>query len=109
MWSQTVLFSGHFLHTFGEPGRGGGFLSPKGITIDTNQNVLVADYGNNRVSMFNNRGQFMKDILTEKDGIQCPVGLAIHSDKGLLAVSMSSETEHGSVKIFQLCNQDQCQ
>jgi len=54
---------GNLLFYFGTVGSGKGQVTlPKGITTDTNGNIWVADYGNNRVVEFNNRGLYTQTI-----------------------------------------------
>ena len=58
--------SGAFLAKFGARGVADGCLDwPKGICVDANDNVIVTDMYNNRVSMFSPDGQFVKHLVTD--------------------------------------------
>jgi streptogramin lyase len=57
LWDQA--FPG-FLKTFGGPGnQPGKFYKPRGIAVDPNGNLWVADSVNKRVQVFDNNGQFL--------------------------------------------------
>jgi tripartite motif-containing protein 71 len=67
---------GIFLQSFGttskmnqqkipEPGN---FRQPKALAIDSQDQVYVADYANNRVQIFNENGVFLKDLGTPGKG-----------------------------------------
>ena len=56
-------------------GSGDGFLLYPGGTVCTDEGILVADNGNNRVCLFDVRGKFVRNYLTEDDGIVDPNGM----------------------------------
>ena len=60
-------------------GKGGGssdgYLLYPGGSVCTDEGILVADTGNNRVCLFNRRGEFIRHYLTEDDGIDSPNGI----------------------------------
>lgn len=55
---------------------------PVGITVDSSNNVLVADYMNDRIQVFNSEGKFLKSVNVEK-----PVEIAIHPKTNQLCVA----------------------
>ena len=52
-----------FLQSIGSPGSGPGqFLNPRGISVDPDGNLYVADTGNDRIQKFNEDGYYVKEI-----------------------------------------------
>ena len=65
---------GEKIRSFGSQGSGHGQLTrPEGVAVDDSDNILVADYENNRIQKFTSCGKF---ITTVK--VKCPIGIAIH-------------------------------
>ena len=61
--------SGEKLQSFGTYGSGQGqFDDPRGVAVDGEGNILVADYANNRIQKFTGDGQFLKAVGTEGCG-----------------------------------------
>jgi DNA-binding beta-propeller fold protein YncE len=55
----------------GIAGSGNGqFYVMAGIAIDSSGNVWVADYGNNRIEEFNEKGEYLKTLLHEGRGVE---------------------------------------
>ena len=55
--------SGNHIRTFGEHGDEAGYLShPKGVAIDSQNNVYIAEAVMNRIQIFNMDGQFLMDF-----------------------------------------------
>lgn len=49
---QVFDSDGDFLFTFGTSGEGNGqFNAPTGIAVDSNDNIIVADWGNSRIQV----------------------------------------------------------
>jgi len=72
--------------TFGSNGKENGqFSYPYKMTTDLNGNILVCDYGNNRIQVFNLEGKFISTF--ESKG---PHGIAINS-KGNIIISGDSQ------------------
>ncbi len=74
--SRIHVFSqdGGLVRSWGEAGRGAGqFRVPHGIAIDAGGRVYVADRENDRVQVFDSRGQ----ILSVWDGFRGPTGVCI--------------------------------
>ena len=69
---QKFTKDGEFIMRWGTPGAGPGqFKTPHGIAVDKNDNVYVADRGNNRIQVFNSTGKYLRetklDIRYPKD------------------------------------------
>ena len=66
----TVLSpNGTKLRSFGTRGSGPGqFLAPVGVTVDDEDNILVADSKNHRIQKFTNDGQFLASMGTKGTG-----------------------------------------
>ena len=56
-------------------GSGDGYLLYPGDILCTDEGLLVADNGNNRVCLFDLHGKFVRHYLTEDDGIENPNGI----------------------------------
>lgn len=69
---------------------------PRGICVDKNDNILLADYARHRVSVFDPTGHFVRHLLTEKDGLRQPNALCVIDDS-TIAVKDSAV----GIKIFQ--------
>ena len=62
--SEACIFaftaSGEKIRSFGTPGSGRGqFKDPRGVAVDGEGNIFVADTGNNRIQKFTEEGQFL--------------------------------------------------
>ncbi|XP_078680785.1 uncharacterized protein LOC144915872 [Branchiostoma floridae x Branchiostoma belcheri] len=69
---------------------------PCGVITDSEDNVMVADSVNHRVSLFSEDGAFVRHVLTqEKHGLNFPLGLTMHD--GQLVVS-----DRHSIKFFHI-------
>eukprot|EP00058_Branchiostoma_floridae_P018109 XP_002603598.1 hypothetical protein BRAFLDRAFT_93142 [Branchiostoma floridae] len=60
--------------------------APKGICVDQDGYVIVADSGNSRVSVFNDRGRFVGHAAVRSGGLVKPYGIARTGD-GKIVVS----------------------
>lgn len=90
-----------FLFQFGNDGvKEGQLRYPKGIAVDNNGLIYVADAGNDRVVVFSRLGFFLSVLVDRNYGIERPTGLA-YSPTGLLAVSMPDKHE---IFVYQLDN-----
>jgi DNA-binding beta-propeller fold protein YncE len=112
-WNFRVqVFSpeGEFLRSWGQRGEFGfnaaavpedAFWAPRGIAVDSEERVYVADTGNKRVRVYTSNGQYLWDIGSGGSGIgqlDEPVGLAISPD-GLLYVA---DTWNDRISVFTL-------
>ena len=98
---RIKMYDNHWMKLlcFGRSGHLDGELSYPMSTTSTAEGILVADQGNNRISVFSFQGQFLRHILTSKDGIRYPAGLTFITP--FLWVTSHSP---GSVKSFKLCD-----
>ncbi|KAF3840913.1 hypothetical protein F7725_006775 [Dissostichus mawsoni] len=86
---QVYNADGEFLFKFGSHGEGNGqFNAPTGVAADANGNIIVADWGNSRIQVFDSAGSFLSYINTSADPLYGPQGLALTSD-GHVAVADS--------------------
>jgi tripartite motif-containing protein 2/3/tripartite motif-containing protein 71 len=77
---------GEKIKSFGSQGSGHGeFNNPEGVAVDDGDNILVSDYGNNRIQKFASCGKFITEMK-----IKSPVGIAIHpQSKNIYVVNFS--------------------
>ena len=73
------------------------FYTPRGVTSDTSKRTIVADTGNDRIVIFDNKGNFDK-FITEADGIdlEYPYGITTDSDNSIFV----ADTENNRIVIF---------
>eukprot|EP00731_Ephydatia_muelleri_P036509 Em0268g1a len=80
---QKLTSSGKFLHKFGKEGSGQGqFNGPVGVIIDSNNKLIVSDFNNHRIQIFNENGGWLLTIHVDGKGsgnhsFQYPWGLAL--------------------------------
>ena len=89
--SGVVVFDNHgrYLFKFGTHGGGDGQLNfQSGITVDSQNNILVADSDNYRVSMFSPDGYFVKHVVSHMDSR--PISLSVYNPQGLLSLVTDS-------------------
>jgi predicted CXXCH cytochrome family protein len=80
---QVVVFTkeGAQNFIFGKPGKNNGELNlPMGISISNNQ-IYIADTGNQRISVFSLKGEFIRNIHPETNNDIAPVSLLILDNK----------------------------
>ena len=81
--------SGTFLYKFGQKGnQDGQFNSPRGMLVDSNNNLLVCDRNNNRVQQFSLDGRFTGKTITHLPG---PVRIATAPDGRILVTSWAAK------------------
>ncbi|XP_046348780.2 uncharacterized protein LOC124129302 [Haliotis rufescens] len=68
---------------------------PHGIATTSTGDILLADWDSRKVIQLTESGQFVRDVLTDQEGLQCPSGICLDSD-GLLYVSCLN-----NVKVFK--------
>ena len=60
------------------PGEGNGqFNAPTGVAVDSQDNILVADWGNSRIQVFDQFGSFLSYVNTSGCPLYGPQGLAL--------------------------------
>eukprot|EP00058_Branchiostoma_floridae_P022492 XP_002607982.1 hypothetical protein BRAFLDRAFT_213523 [Branchiostoma floridae] len=86
--SNMMMFdpSGRRLFTCGSRGSGPGQLDPPHCVItDSEDDIIVSDYNNHRVSLFSRDGTFIRHVLTKTEhGLNGPMGLALTHDGHLI-------------------------
>ena len=81
--------SGTFLYKFGEEGnQDGQFKLPRGLLVDSSNNLLVCDLGNNRVQQFSLDGRFTGKSITH---LSYPVAITTAPDGRILVTSNDEE------------------
>ncbi|XP_023932415.1 uncharacterized protein LOC112042305 [Lingula anatina] len=89
--------TGDQLYQYGTQGRGDGQLwGPRGVCTDRRGHIFIADCFNRRIVALSPQGQFIRYIVTEDDGLQSPMAVAINP-AGQLVVA----EDGGKVKTFQ--------
>ena len=75
---QKLTSSGKFLHKFGQKGSGQGqFDSPWGVIIDSNNKLIVSDFNNHRIQIFNENCGWLLTIDGKGSVNNGPCGLAL--------------------------------
>ena len=81
--------SGTFLYKFGKEGnQDGQFNLPRGLLVDSSNNLLVCDFGNNRVQQFALDGRFTGKSITH---LSYPVAITTAPDGRILVTSNDEE------------------
>ena len=81
--------SGTFLYKFGKEGdQDGQFNCPRGVLVDSSNNLLVCDHDNNRVQQFSLDGRFTGKTITD---LPTPIGIATAPDGRILVTSDSDK------------------
>jgi len=84
----------------GEPGKIGGdakrFCGPRGIALDKDGNILVSDYGNDRIQVFKPDGSLLRSLKVE--GPDC---LAVHPETGEIYVTSVRAAGNKKVKQYK--------
>ncbi len=95
---QVFTPDGKFLNSWGQRGEFGdkaqpepfdGFWGPRGIAVDSQENVYVADTGNKRIRVYSSNGEYLRDIGSagsEVGQLDEPSSVTIGAD-GLLYVA----------------------
>ena len=85
------------IHSFGPHGSQDGMLDGPRRAVMVDDNLLVCDMYNHRVSCFSLEGEFKFHVLTEKEGIGNPFGIEFAFPHLWI-----SETSPGAVKCFNI-------
>ncbi len=99
----TVFDSqGRFLYRYGCRGKGiHEFNVPCGVCTNSEGNILVVDYNNQRIHMLSEDGQFLCFLATKEDGIMTPQAVAVNSQGHLVVVDGTN------IKTFMLANESE--
>lgn len=72
------------MRTFGTKGGNDGEMDlPYGISVDCENNLVVADMWNNRVSVYSREGQFLRHIVPDPEHsvrLPCSVSVSRHEN-----------------------------
>eukprot|EP00731_Ephydatia_muelleri_P033400 Em0029g6a len=99
---QKLTSSGKFLHKFGKEGSGQGqFNGPVGVIIDSNNKLIVSDFNNHRIQIFNENGGWLLTIHVDGKGsgnhsFQYPWGLALDPQGNIHVAAFGSNV----IKVF---------
>ncbi|XP_035698654.1 E3 ubiquitin-protein ligase TRIM71-like [Branchiostoma floridae] len=92
--------SGNLIRQMGGKGKDDGqLLGPAEVCTDEEDNIIVADTKNNRVSQFKPDGTFDRHLVVEENYVRFPWGVALTGD-GRLVVSSLAVGQ--AVKVFDL-------
>ena len=81
--------SGKFLYKFGKKGHlDGEFQMPHGLLVDSSENLLVCDSGNNRVQQFSFDGRFAGKSITR---LSDPTSITTAPDGRILVTSFDEK------------------
>ncbi|ELU07004.1 hypothetical protein CAPTEDRAFT_224968 [Capitella teleta] len=76
------------------------FECPYGVCADLEDNIVVADYETNRVSLFHQNGRFIRHLLTKGDKCNSPCGVAV-GPCGHLVVT-ESNLDYNNIKVYKI-------
>ena len=83
---------GTFLYKFGKQGnQDGRFNRPRGLLVDSSNNLLVCDSGNNRVQQFSLEGRFTGKSITR---LSKPKAITTAPDGRILVTSFDAKKVH---------------
>ncbi|XP_033126291.1 tripartite motif-containing protein 2-like [Anneissia japonica] len=98
--------SGEVLGKFGSDGNApNNLINPEDIVVNKAGNVIVTDYGNDCLKMFDSNGKFLKILIgsgnTDKDGYVCgPHGITMDKEENLLVSSNHKVQMFNSEGVF---------
>ncbi|XP_059080014.1 tripartite motif-containing protein 2-like [Tigriopus californicus] len=82
---QVFDSEGEFMFCFGSNGEGNGqFNAPTGVATDKQDNILVADWGNSRIQVFDSQGSFLAFVNTLACPLYGPQGVAVTPDGNIV-------------------------
>ena len=92
-WNEVSSFGGQGIED-------GQLRWPTSATVTPEGNLLVTDWGNNRICQFSMNGDFLGHVLTNKDGIKSPMDIAFKSP--YLAITENNNKNYCAIKIFEI-------
>ncbi len=88
------------IHVFGSYGTSEGeFIGPSGVAVDSKDNIIVADQGNDRIQVFDSNGNFLFSFGSYGDSegyLKVPHSLTVDS-KGRIIVA---DTANNRIQVF---------
>ena len=86
---QVMDIEGNLIRCFGTKGKGDSqFLFPRGVDVDGEGRIVVCDYGNKRVSVFEKDGTFLFSF--GKDHLENPSRVVVDSFGSILVLNKQS-------------------
>nr|XP_039271263.1 tripartite motif-containing protein 3-like isoform X1 [Styela clava] len=90
--------SGKCSNVIGSTGEGcGQFNAPTGLAIDSRGNMIVADWGNSRLQVFDKHGSFLSYINTDEDPLYGPQGVTLINEDQVAVADSGNQC----VKIYR--------
>ena len=93
---------GNYIGKFGEEAAGSLLYNPSSLATDSNGFVLVAEFSNNRVSIFDKTGKFVHcfgSIGYNNGQFQHPLGIALAPNGNIIYVT---DTDNNRIQIFSI-------
>ena len=94
---QVFDSDGRHLDTFGKLGTGSGYFArAKGVAVDSEGHIYIADALSNQVQIFDRDGIFLLGFGSDGDGpgdFSMPTGLAIWNDMIYVADSLNQRVQ----------------
>jgi len=72
---------------------------PRGVCIDRQDNVVVADWGADTIRQFSKDGMWICDLVGKGDGISHPWGVAVNDE--IMAITEQKLADKPAVKVFR--------
>ncbi|XP_035691291.1 E3 ubiquitin-protein ligase TRIM56-like [Branchiostoma floridae] len=96
LW-RVYSLDGRVCFQIGAEGSGEGeFMGPLGVCVNKNGQILVADWSNRRVQMFDQKGRWLKHVATSREGLEEPRATVQTPDGRVLV----SDTKKNCVFVF---------
>ena len=71
-------------------------MDPLGVAVDKCGHVLVADGYKGNIVLLSNQGEYIRQLITSKEGLETPCALAVDKDDQLVITDAESE----EIKVF---------
>ena len=71
-------------------------MDPRGVAVDKCDHVLVADGYKGNIVLLSNQGEYTRQLITSKEGLETPCALAVDKDDQLVITDAESE----EIKVF---------
>ncbi|XP_074654389.1 E3 ubiquitin-protein ligase TRIM32-like [Tubulanus polymorphus] len=93
--------NGRPLYRFGQ----GKLNCPRGLCLDLDGNIAIADSDNHRIAVFDPFGKYLRDLLSERDGLQYPMSVEMDDDGRLVLTQCGFYGRH-EVRVYQVSCSD---